>query len=92
MKTKNEIRNQISHFYELKRRAKQTLRERREPLRQLEQPFQILDYYILALKWVLGYKVKFKGHHYWCFRCCVMHPEPTCPKCGNSKIMELTKR
>lgn len=90
MKTKSEIRRQIRQFYAIKKRAKEVVKNNEElELRQLEQPFQIFDYCILSLKWALGYKVQYKGYHYWCFRCHIMHQDSTCPKCGSNRILSL---
>jgi len=89
MKTKTEIRNQIKHLYTLKKQSRKTMRRSGYSLSLLKPPEQIIDFSILSLKWVLGYKAKYKGLHYWCFRCGIMHRELTCPKCGNSKLMEL---
>jgi len=88
MRKKTELKEQINRFYHLKRQARKGMKANGYPLSRLSEPFQIVDYCILSLKWVLGYKVKYTGEHYWCFRCHLMHPDTTCPKCGNDKIME----
>lgn len=88
MKTKTEIRQQIRRLYALKKQARGTVKKNGLSSSSLKGPFQIIDYVILGLKWAIDYKVKFKGEHYWCFKCHIMHPEPTCPKCGSNRIMK----
>ena len=87
MKRKTELTKQIKNFYDLKKQAREVMRQSELPLSRLQEPFQIFDYCILTLKWVLGYKVKYKGSHYWCFSCHIMHSDLACPKCGGNRVM-----
>lgn len=79
MKTKTEIRNKITQINQQKKLTKLI----NNPARNIY--IQLINQQILALKWVLGYKIQ---PTYFCPDCLLAHKGLTCPRCNNTGTIQ----
>ena len=79
MKTKTQIKAQITH-----------LREMRDGYKYLYQHrfTEIINAQIRTLEWALGYKTPV---YYWCQGCQRPHRNLVCPTCGNGTLAKTDK-
>ena len=91
MKTKKEIRERIDKLYAQKKAWREVAIEQGKPIKSMQPAFDMMDYAIMHLKSVLGYKVN-TSNIYWCVNCEITHKGITCPNCQGSHVYNPIKK